>query len=239
MMAIDVVILEDDPMVLELHRQYINQIKGFKLVGQACDGKTGFDLIARVKPQIVILDVYMPGLNGLDLLRRVRATGINTDVILVTAAHNSETIQQGIQYGAIDYIIKPFTFQRFKKALKNYQEYIRKINNIQNMSQRDVDILKGNTSKERSVNDLEDVKENIPKGLDKATLDLVLAIIEKKTGYFSVADISKLAGISRVTVRRYLNYLCESRCLKGILSYGPVGRPLHKYMKDDAFSAND
>lgn len=235
-MAIDVVILEDDPMVLELHRQYITQMKGFRLVGQASDGETGFELIAQIKPQIVILDVYMPGLNGIDLLRRIRATGINTDVILVTAAHNSETIQQGIQYGAVDYIIKPFTFQRFKQALKNYQKYVFKIKNIQRMSQKDIDVLKGDTFSENIASCLEDLKDNIPKGLDKATLDSVLGIVERQSGYFSVADIAKLVGISRVTVRRYLNYLCDNGWLKGILSYGPVGRPLHKYMKDDAFS---
>ncbi|WP_425060311.1 Transcriptional regulatory protein DcuR [Sporomusa carbonis] len=235
-MGIDVIIVEDDPMVLELHRQYINQVKGFKVVGQAADGKTGFNIISELRPQLVILDVYMPGDNGIDLLRRVRTEGLNTDVILVTAAHRTETIQQGMQYGAVDYIIKPFTFQRFKKSLKSYQQYIEQIRNNQQLTQTDIDCLKGVVSTESHLSSLEELKNSIPKGLDKATLESVLSIVKEQTGYFSASEISKLVGISRVTVRRYLNYLCDNGWLKGILSYGPVGRPLHKYIKDDSFS---
>ncbi len=235
-MGIDIVIVEDDPMVLELHRQYISQVKGFKLTGQAANAAEGYDIIVKSRPQLVILDVYMPGESGIDLLRRVRAEGINLDVILVTAAHRSDTIQQGMQCGVVDYIIKPFTFQRFKKALKNYQQYHDRLKNIQQLCQRDIDCLKGAVSGEAVASCLEDLKDNIPKGLDKATLESVLYTISDQTGYFTASEISKLIGISRVTVRRYLNYLFDNGWLKGILSYGPVGRPLHKYIKDDSFS---
>ncbi len=235
-MGIDIVIIEDDPMVLELHRQYISQVKGFRLVGQAANAADGYSIIRKINPQLVILDVYMPGDSGIELLRRVRAEGINIDVILVTAAHRSETIQQGMQCGVVDYIIKPFTFQRFKKALKSYQQYIDRIRNSQQLCQKDIDCLKGTSAKDSTPNSLEDLKENIPKGLDKVTLELVLTSINMQAGYFTASEISRLVGISRVTVRRYLNYLYTCGWLKGILSYGPVGRPLHKYIKDEPFS---
>ncbi|HWR45890.1 response regulator transcription factor [Sporomusa sp.] len=235
-MGIDIVIIEDDPMVLELHRQYIGQVKGFRLIGQAANAADGYTIITKFKPQLVILDVYMPGESGIDLLRRVRAEGINIDVILVTAAHRSETIQQGMQCGVVDYIIKPFTFQRFKKALRSYQQYIERIRNSQQLCQKDIDCLKGTALGESNPSSLDDLKDNIPKGLDKATLESVLKTINMQPGYFTASEISKLVGISRVTVRRYLNFLYDNGWLKGILSYGPVGRPLHKYIKDDPFS---
>jgi len=234
-MGVDIVIVEDDPMVMELHRQYISQVKGFRLVGQAANAADGYDMIVNIKPQLVILDVYMPGESGIELLRRVRAEGINIDVILVTAAHYSETIQQGMQCGVVDYIIKPFTLQRFKKALKSYQQYIDRLNKTQQLCQKDIDCLKGAIPGESVPNSLNELKENIPKGLDKATLKAILMIINKQPDYFTTSEIAKLVGISRVTVRRYLNYLTDNGWLKGILSYGPVGRPLHKYTKDDLF----
>jgi response regulator of citrate/malate metabolism len=141
-----------------------------------------------------------------------------------------------MQCGVVDYIIKPFTFQRFKKALRSYQQYFERIRNSQQLCQKDIDCLKGTSLNENNPNSLDDLKENIPKGLDKATLELVLKSINLQTGYFTASEVSKLVGISRVTVRRYLNYLYGSGWLKGILSYGPVGRPLHKYIKDDPFS---
>lgn len=235
-MEIDIVIIEDDPMVLELHRQYIGQVKGFTVVGQARNASDGYGVIAKVRPQLLILDVYMPGQNGIELLRRLRAEGINVDVILVTASQYSETIQQGLQCGVVDYIIKPFTFQRFKKALRAYQRYIARIKNSQQLCQKDIDCLKGAGSVESAPNNLDDLKDNVPKGLDKSTLESVLKIVNQQPEYFTASEISKLVGISRVTIRRYLNFLHDNGWLKGILSYGPVGRPLHKYIKDDSFS---
>ncbi|WP_094603182.1 Transcriptional regulatory protein DcuR [Sporomusa silvacetica DSM 10669] len=234
-MGVDIVIVEDDPMVMELHRQYISQVKGFRLVGQAANAADGYELIVSIKPQLVILDVYMPGESGIDLLRRVRAAEINIDVILVTAAHRSETIQQGMQCGVVDYIIKPFTLQRFKKALKCYQQYIERLNKTQQLCQKDIDCLRGTTPGESIPNSLAELKENIPKGLDKATLEAILTTINKQPDYFTTSEIARLVGVSRVTARRYLNYLTDNGWLKGILSYGPVGRPLHKYTKDDSF----
>lgn len=234
-MGVDIVIVEDDPMVMELHRQYVGQVKGFRLVGQAANAAEGYNIITKLQPQLVILDIYMPGESGIELLRRVRAEGINIDVILVTAAHHSETIQQGMQCGVIDYIIKPFTLQRFKKALKSYQQYIDRLNTTQQLCQKDIDGLKGATPRESVPNSLEELEDDIPKGLDKATLEAILATISEQPDYFTASEIAKLVGISRVTARRYLNYLTDNGWLKGILSYGPVGRPLHKYSKDDPF----
>ncbi len=219
---IQVVIVEDDPMVLELHRQFIGKIKQFQLVGDAKDGKEGIKVIANLKPQLAILDVYMPIIDGIEVLKEVRKLGINTDVILVTAAHNSEMIQLGMQYGAVDYIIKPFTFQRFKKAMLDYCKYINKITDSQNLTQEEIDHLRGRTVRVP-------VQRSLPKGLDNITLDQVVGIIKRKNEQFTVSDIAAAMGISCVTARRYLNFLHESGWLKSILSYGPVGRPLHKY----------
>jgi len=223
---IQVMIVEDDPMVMELHRQFINKIKEFQLIGDAPDGKIGIQAISALKPQLVILDVYMPEIDGIEVLKEIRKLELNTDVILVTAAHNSEMIQLGVQYGAVDYIIKPFTFQRFKKAMLNYWKYINKIQEKNNLTQTDIDCLR-----EKAITSPNERK--LPKGLDNKTLDQVVCTIKKENGQFTVSDIAGVIGISSVTARRYLNFLHENGWLKSVLSYGPVGRPLHKYSVDD------
>ncbi|HEY3423433.1 MAG TPA: response regulator [Negativicutes bacterium] len=223
MEMIEVVIVEDDPMVLELHRQYVCKMRAFRLIGDARNGKEGFQVISSLKPQLVILDIYMPEGDGIEILKKIRSLGINTDVILVTAAQNSEIIQQGMQYGVVDYIIKPFTFQRFKKALTDYCRYISKIKDNCKLTQADIDGLK------KSSVTSETAQDSLPKGLDRNTLNMIVLRIRKLEGYFTVNEISEVAGISRVTVRRYVNYLHDNGWLKAILSYGPVGRPIHKY----------
>ncbi len=130
----------------------------------------------------------------------------------------------------MDYRIKPFTFQRFKKALLDYWKYINKIKEGNNITQEEIDYLRARTV---TVS----VERNLPKGLDNRTLDQVVCTIKKRQGQFTVSDIAAMMGISCVTARRYLNFLHENGWLKSMLSYGPVGRPLHKYsVKGDNIS---
>ncbi|HMM19809.1 MAG TPA: response regulator [Selenomonadales bacterium] len=223
-MVISVVILEDDPMVLELHRQYVDRVKNFELSGCAMNGKEGAGLIERVRPHLAIVDIYMPGLSGLQLLQQIRASGWNTDVILVTAAHDTESVQKGIQYGAVDYIVKPFTFLRFKKALDSYRHYFAKLRSEGTfLSQSDIDMLRGSGDSRPECGGL-------PKGMQQNTLDTIVEYIRHKNNYFTIREIAESLGISRVTIGRYLGYLCKTGCLKEVLSYGPKGRPLQKYL---------
>ncbi len=219
---IGVVILEDDPMVLELHRQYIAKVKGFTLLGSAADGDAGLKLIGKYRPHLAVVDIYMPGLSGLELLKAIRKQGWNTDVILVTAAHDAESVQQGIQYGAADYIIKPFTFARFKKAFDHYRDYFNKLRvGGRPVSQQDIDTLKTSDSLQTA--------DDLPKGLQRTTLDLILAMLRNRKGFFTAREVAAALGISRITVKRYFNFLQENGCLRESLTYGPIGRPQQKF----------
>ncbi len=221
--TINVVILEDDPMVLELHRQYIGKVNGFSLLGCAADGDAGLKLIGRQRPHLAVVDIYMPGMSGLEILKQTRKQGWNTDIILVTAAHDTDSVQQGIQYGAVDYIIKPFTFPRFKKALEQYRNYFDKLRaGGKSVSQQDIDALK--TAAGQNIR-----KNALPKGLQRTTLDLILGHLRHKSSYFTAPEIAATLGISRITVKRYLNFLHESGYLQETLAYGPVGRPQQKF----------
>ena len=118
MEPIRVLIVEDDPMVADINTRFTEAVKGFTVVGAARDGQEALRLLAECKPDLVILDVYMPHLDGLSVLATLRQEAAEVDVILITAANDSESVRLARQGGAIDYIIKPFKFDRYQRTLK-------------------------------------------------------------------------------------------------------------------------
>ena len=127
MEPIRVLIVEDDPMVADINTRFTEAVKGFTVVGAARDGQEALRLLAECKPDLVILDVYMPHLDGLSVLATLRQEAAEVDVILITAANDSESVRLARQGGAIDYIIKPFKFDRYQRTLESYREYRGKV----------------------------------------------------------------------------------------------------------------
>ncbi|MDZ5016622.1 response regulator, partial [Clostridium perfringens] len=114
---IEVMIIEDDPMVRAINVKFLKRIEGFvlyKAVSNLTDAKK---VISTKKPDLILLDVYLPKENGIDLLKWIRAQEIDIDIILITADKSIERIQEAFRYGVVDYLIKPFDFDRFKEAL--------------------------------------------------------------------------------------------------------------------------
>lgn len=120
-------LIEDDPMVQEVNRQFIEQVEGFIVIAAASNGLEGIQLIKQHQPDLTIIDMYMPSQDGLTTLQQIRANGYKTDVIAVTAASDIETVRKVLQYGAVDYIMKPFKFERMKQALEQYRSFQVKI----------------------------------------------------------------------------------------------------------------
>ncbi|MEC0248406.1 response regulator, partial [Paenibacillus chitinolyticus] len=121
--VITVLLIEDDPMVQEVNRQFIERVEGFRVVGAAGNGLDGLKLAGELRPDLVFLDVYMPSQDGLETLRKLRAEALPVDVIVVTAAKDAPTIQQMVRRGVRDYIIKPFKFERVRDALEQYRAH--------------------------------------------------------------------------------------------------------------------
>src|SRR6476646_4430598 len=106
---IHVLLIEDDPMVREVNRQFIEQIKGFSLIGYAGNGIEGIERIKQLKPDLVFMDIFMPEQNGIITLGKIREEHLPVDVIAVTAANDMPTVQRILHLGVYDYIMKPFT----------------------------------------------------------------------------------------------------------------------------------
>ena len=222
MEPITLIIVEDDAMVLEVNRQFIQSINRFKIIGTAKTGAEAKKLIIEKKPLLVLLDFYLPDTNGLDVIQEVRRNELDTDFILVTAARDVETIQQVFRYGAIDYIIKPFRFDRLKAALERYEQLIYRMQINEELNQKDLDNWAYGASTKYVENEL-------PKGLNELTMKQIIQYIMKMQTSLSAEEVSKGTGLARVTVRRYLEYLEKTKRLKLDIQYGSVGRPINRY----------
>ncbi|MCD8785669.1 response regulator [Staphylococcus gallinarum] len=221
---IRVLIVEDDPMVAQLNKQFIEKVEGYDLVDITHNVKDATSVIETQPIDLVLLDVYMPDENGLTLLTYIREHHYKIDAILITAASDADKIQTAMRYGAIDYLIKPFEFERFKQSLLQYKHKHQFFNENQSFDQSTLDSRLFNKSETKS-----DGTATLPKGLTKGTLQ---AIIDKVTHSgkqtFSTDEIAEIADVSRVSVRKYLKFLADINVLEESLTYG-IGRPVYQY----------
>ncbi|OIK10558.1 two-component system response regulator [Bacillus sp. MUM 116] len=210
-------------MVREVHRQFIERIEGFTIIATASNGLEGIKLIKDSQPDLAIIDIYMPHVSGLEMVRELRSENVAIDVIAITAANDIETVHRVLQQGAVDYIMKPFTFERIKKSLVNYKVYRSKLNGKESMGQDELDQLLFLKNKE------EEGIESLPKGLNPNTLTKITTYLSQQKNPVSAEEVAEGIGIARVTARRYLDFLEKEGKVKIHVHYGGVGRPVNRY----------
>lgn len=222
MLSYTVLLIEDDPMVQEVNKQFIERVKGFEVVATASNGIEGIQWIKDLKPDLAIIDIYMPDQDGLETLSILRKEAYPVDVIAVTAANDMKTVHKVLQNGAIDYIMKPFKFERMKQALENYKQYRTKCNNTSKISQEELDNLLFNKTVDQHADPL-------PKGLNAVTLNKIVQYLTEANEAISAEEAAEGIGLARVTARRYLEYLDKSGQVNISVQYGGVGRPMNRY----------
>lgn len=222
---IEVMIVEDDPMVREINSKFLKRVEGFNLYKAVANLDEAKKFIESKKPDLILLDVYLPKENGVDLLKWIRVQELDIDVILITADKSMERVQESFRYGAVDYLIKPFSFDRFKESLAQFKERYYKFRKSDTFEQRDLDKLISISTNAQSEDDF-------AKGLNKYTYKSIWDEIEKSNYEdFTAEDLAEKLGIARVTVRRYLEYMEKENKVEKLVEYGKVGRPQHKYHK--------
>jgi len=223
---IRVLLVEDDPMVAELNRLYLGRVPGFEMVASARSASEALDLLRTHTVDLLLLDIFMPGQSGLELMEEIRRQALDVDVIFVTAARDAATIDRALKLGAVDYLIKPFEFERLKQAFERYGETRRLIREGQTLDQTELDKRLARRPAERPGT------QGLPKGLDRNTLDKVLQAIAAwpgSTPWFTSEEIGQQVGISRVSVRKYFEFLCTLKVLRMEPGYGTGGRPVHRF----------
>jgi two-component system CitB family response regulator len=224
---IRVLIIEDDERIAEIHRRFIDKVQGYEVIGIAINEEEAKEQLNILQPDLVLLDLYFPDMNGLDLLRYMKQYHFRTDVIMITAGKEVEAVKEAIDQGIFDYIVKPVIFQRFEQTLVNYKHYREKwekwMDGKESINQEKIDdlMLKNRQSEEK--------KWYLPKGIDRLTLEKVCHVIEKRADGLTADEVGKEIGASRSTARRYLEYLVSKGEISPDLSYGAVGRPERVY----------
>jgi len=224
---ISVVLIEDDLMVQEVNRQFVNRVDGFQVIGTANNGIQGLEMIRELKPELALVDVYMPDQNGLETLYKIRTEAHKVDVIAITAASDIETVRSFIQNGAFDYIVKPFKFERIKKSLENYRDFRQQFDEKEQISQKELDEIFFKTE-EIEPEKVEDYGI-LPKGLNHLTLEKIIEYLSRCKEPLSAETVAEGVGLARVTVRRYLDFLEKCGKVELDIYYGGIGRPINKY----------
>jgi response regulator of citrate/malate metabolism len=215
------VVVDDDFMSASVHRSYVERVPGFEVVGEAHTGREALELIARVHPTLVLLDIYLPDVNGIEVIRRLRNAGEPVDVIAVTASKDVETLRAAMQGGVVHYLVKPFLFDTFRERLERYASLQGRLGRMREASQSDVDHL---FSLLRAQG-----RSGLPKGISAPTLALVVEAVRAADGEVTAIEVAESAGLSRGTARRYLEYLESLGSVELSLRYGAAGRPEHLY----------
>lgn len=219
-------VVDDDFMVADVHSGYLERLPSFQVVGRARTGEDALRLAAELRPDLVLLDVYLPDLSGIEVLRRLRELegqgGPPVDVIAVSAARDVETVRSAMRGGVSTYLVKPFSFAAFRDRMERYAAHRTQLERGGEADQEHVDrlfgILRGAGSTAR-----------LPKGLSRATLELVAGALSTAGRDMSAQDVAAATGLSRVSARRYLEHLAEYGRAELRLRYGAAGRPQHRY----------
>jgi response regulator of citrate/malate metabolism len=214
----DVLVVDDDFMVAEIHRRFVEQVDGFRAVGVARTGAEALSAAKELRPQLILLDVYLPDMTGLDVLQRLRSEGDRVGVIMITAARELDTVKGALDGGAADYLIKPFEFPQLKAKLEAFATRADALESAGGVDQSLIDSLFGGPSA---------ISQVLPKGLGAETGKLVLDAV-RVAGEVSAAECADLVGISRVSARRYLEHYLGTGALELRLQYG-AGRPERRY----------
>ncbi|GHB71375.1 transcriptional regulatory protein [Streptomyces cirratus] len=217
-----VLVVDDDMRVARINAAYVAKVPGFQVSAEVHSAAEALEFLDSHPVDLILLDHYLPDENGLDLVRRLRQNGHRTDVIMVTAARDLTTVQAAMRLGALQYLVKPFTFTGLRTRLEAYRTLRHALEAGGEAEQAEVDRLFGALAAAESPNDL-------PKGHSPTTAELVRQVLRTADGPLSTQQIADRAGISRQTAQRYLKLLDRSGRVTLALRYGETGRPEHRY----------
>ncbi|HAC47576.1 MAG TPA: two-component system response regulator [Chloroflexi bacterium] len=215
-------VVDDDFRVADLHCAYVERVKGFAVAGRAHTGAQALQSVDRLRPDLVLLDIYLPDMSGLEVLQQLREDDHPpVDVISITAAREVESLRTAMRGGVVHYLIKPFLFATFEEKLLSYADAHERITRLGQAEQGDVDRIFGALRTARN--------EPLPKGLSDATLYLIAQALKRSGSGLAATAVAEAAGVSRVTARRYLDHLCQLGKAELTMRYGSPGRPEHRY----------
>ena len=231
----EVLVVDDDFMVAKLHSHYVAATEGFSVAGVAHSGAEALRAVDRLRPDLVLLDVYLPDMDGVSVLREVRAReaaarsqhapggGRHVDALFITAARDAHIIRDALRAGALHYLIKPFHRTSLQEQLRHVaaqRSRLDRLDRLDDARQEDVDQLFGARPPG---------SRGLPKGLAAHTAELVERTLRDHAAGLSAAECAAAGALSRVSARRYLEYFADTGRAEVSLRYGGTGRPERRY----------
>ncbi len=226
-----VLIIEDDPMVASIDRKYVEMTPGFQVLDTIPDGSRALDSPLLARADLIILDYFMPRMNGDEFIDLMHHAGYTPSVIMVTSANDSGIVTSLLSRGVTDYLVKPFEYDRFRDALLRFDRLKKQRKSSQDIfDQEEIDrLIRGSGPEKPSPVS----REQLAKGLNQATLDTIRGFLsDHREDSFTCDQIARKVSLSRITVRRYVNYLLEQREVVSSIDYQTGGRPgmYYRYM---------
>lgn len=215
---IGVLVVDDDFRVANLHAGFVRSVQGFDVVGVAHTAAAAVDAARSARPQLALLDLYLPDRTGLQIVPE-----LGCDVIMLTAANDAASVRAAFGRGVVNYLVKPFGVQDLADRLAAYARYRRHLGSERSLAQQDID---------RALvllhqGDLLD--GGMRKGRSPHTATRVVEVLRAAVQPLSAAEVARELGVSRATAQRYLSDLADRGLVAMSLRYGSAGRPEHRY----------
>jgi response regulator of citrate/malate metabolism len=220
-------VVDDDFRVSHIHCDYVSRVRGFEVVGEAATVAEALAAAQELRPDLLLLDIFLPDGSGLDVLRRLTgdAGGARPDAFVITADRDIASVRTAMKLGAVGYLVKPFGAADLAERLTSYRELQLRVDTLGETTeteQADVDAL-FSAVRPPAV-------PRVPaKGHSAPTLALVQQTLRTAHRDLSAAEAAELTGVSRATAQRYLSYLVKEGMVRLVLRYGATGRPEHRY----------
>jgi response regulator of citrate/malate metabolism len=223
---IRVLVVDDDFMVAKVHAGFVSRVPGFTVTGVSHSGRDALRKVGDLHPDLVLLDIHLPDLSGIEVLRRLRDTEPDVDVLVISAANEVDTVRTALRGGVVNYLLKPFTKDSLRDRLQQYAAAHLSLAATPTIAQNELDQLFGQSSRSgpRLTGD-----DRIPKGLSPESAELVRHALRQCDGELSASECAELTGLSRVSARRYLEHFVETGRAEVRLRYGFAGRPQRRY----------
>ncbi|WP_086722865.1 response regulator [Streptomyces carpinensis] len=220
-------VVDDDFRVGQIHSDYVHRVQGFEVVGEAATVAEALAAVRDLRPDLLLLDVFLPDGTGIDILRQLSQDqgDARPDVLMITADHDITSVRATMKLGAIGYLVKPFGSADLAERLTAYRQLRDRVDALSRTTtadQADVDAL-FSAARPPAV-------PRIPaKGHSAPTLSAIHQALRAAATALSAAEAAEATGVSRATAQRYLSYLVKEGTVRLELRYGTTGRPEHRY----------
>jgi len=221
--ALRVLVVEDEPIAAEAHTAYVDRVDGFEVAATVGTSQAALKTLQDKEIDVVLLDMNLPDRHGLDVVRAMRAAGHRADVIAVTSARDLEVVRAAVSLGVVQYLLKPFVFATLRERLLAYRAYRDQVTSGAEIgTQAEVDEVFAGARVAGEA--------RLPKGMGEELLAKVTRLLRESETGRSASELGEALGVSRVTARRYAEYLCETRVAVRRSRYAGAGRPEVEYL---------